>query len=50
MDFLQRRFPRLHYVRFKSEQERIELQLAIDAQLTRTEAGLRQARQELAHG
>jgi transketolase len=50
MDFLQRRFPRLHYVRFKSEQERIELQAAIDAQLTRTEAGLRQARQELAHG
>ncbi len=33
MDFLKRRFPRLHYVRFKSEAEKRELEQAIRTQL-----------------
>lgn len=33
MDFLMRRFPRLHYVRFKSEEERREMNIAIAAEL-----------------
>ncbi len=33
MSFLQRRFPRLHYVRFKSEEERAEMNVAIAAEL-----------------
>jgi transketolase len=33
MEFLQRRFPRLHYVRFKSEQERDEMNHAIAKEL-----------------
>ena len=33
MSFLQRRFPRLHYVRFKSEEERAEMNAAIAAEL-----------------
>ncbi len=33
MDFLKRRFPRLHYVRFKSAAERQEMQTAIAAEL-----------------
>lgn len=33
MDFLQKRFPRLHYVRFKSAEERLEMQAALAAEL-----------------
>lgn len=33
MTFLQRRFPRLHYVRFKSEEERAEMNAAIAEEL-----------------
>ena len=33
MDYLQKRFPRLHYVRFKSAEEKAELQAAIAEQL-----------------
>jgi transketolase len=33
MSFLQRRFPRLHYVRFKSDDERAEMNAAIAAEL-----------------
>lgn len=33
MEFLMRRFPRLHYVRFKSEAERAEMNVAIAAEL-----------------
>jgi len=33
MSFLQKRFPRLHYVRFKSEDERAEMNLSIAAEL-----------------
>ena len=33
MRFLRRRFPRLHYVRFRSEQERAEMNAAIAAEL-----------------
>jgi transketolase len=33
MKFLERRFPRLHYVRFKSEEERTEMNAAISAEL-----------------
>lgn len=33
MSFLERRFPRLHYVRFKSESERAEMNRAIAAEL-----------------
>ena len=33
MEFLKRRFPRLHYVRFKSAEERLEMQAAIAAEL-----------------
>jgi transketolase len=33
MSFLQRRFPRLHYVRFKSEDERAEMNASIAAEL-----------------
>ncbi len=33
MEFLKRRFPRLHYVRFKSAEERLEMQTAIAAEL-----------------
>jgi transketolase len=33
MEFLMKRFPRLHYVRFKSEQERAEMNQAISAEL-----------------
>ena len=33
MDFLMRRFPRLHYVRFKSDAERAEMNAAIAAEL-----------------
>lgn len=33
MAFLQRRFPRLHYVRFKSEEERAEMNTSIAAEL-----------------
>lgn len=33
MEFLMRRFPRLHYVRFKSEEERAEMNQAIAAEL-----------------
>lgn len=33
MDFLMRRFPRLHYVRFKSDEERAEMNAAIAAEL-----------------
>lgn len=33
MEFLRRRFPRLHYVRFKSEEERREMNEAIAAEL-----------------
>ena len=33
MEFLRRRFPRLHYVRFKSEEERAEMNVAIAAEL-----------------
>ncbi|WP_420963604.1 transketolase [Brucella sp. IR073] len=38
MPFLQRRFPRLHYVRFKTRQERDEMQAAIAAELGLNEA------------
>ena len=33
MDFLKKRFPRLHYVRFKSAEERLEMQRALAAEL-----------------
>jgi transketolase len=33
MDFLKKRFPRLHYVRFKSAEERLEMQKALAAEL-----------------
>ena len=33
MDFLKKRFPRLHYVRFKSAEERLEMQAALAAEL-----------------
>ncbi|MDG3578176.1 1-deoxy-D-xylulose-5-phosphate synthase N-terminal domain-containing protein [Rhizobium sp. YJ-22] len=33
MDFLKKRFPRLHYVRFKSADERLEMQAALAAEL-----------------
>jgi transketolase len=33
MDFLKKRFPRLHYVRFKSEEERRDMNIAIAAEL-----------------
>lgn len=33
MSFLERRFPRLHYVRFKSEEERVEMNTAIAREL-----------------
>ncbi len=33
MDFLKKRFPRLHYVRFKSEDERRDMNVAIAAEL-----------------
>ena len=33
MDFLKKRFPRLHYVRFKSEAERVEMRDALAAEL-----------------
>lgn len=33
MDFLKKRFPRLHYVRFKSTEERLEMQAALAAEL-----------------
>ena len=33
MNFLQKRFPRLHYVRFKSQDEREEMKLALAAEL-----------------
>lgn len=33
MEFLMRRFPRLHYVRFKSDAERAEMNIAIAAEL-----------------
>ncbi|MCB5410351.1 transketolase [Pseudogemmobacter faecipullorum] len=33
MEFLMKRFPRLHYVRFKSEEERAEMNIAIAAEL-----------------
>lgn len=33
MNFLQKRFPRLHYVRFKSAEERLEMQAALAAEL-----------------
>jgi transketolase len=33
MDFLKKRFPRLHYVRFKSAEERHEMQVALAAAL-----------------
>ena len=33
MSFLERRFPRLHYVRFKSEEERAEMNVAIAEEL-----------------
>lgn len=33
MEYLMRRFPRLHYVRFKSEEERAEMNVAIAAEL-----------------
>jgi transketolase len=33
MAFLQKRFPRLHYVRFKTKAEREEMQTAIAAEL-----------------
>lgn len=33
MDFLKKRFPRLHYVRFKSADERLEMQTALAAEL-----------------
>jgi len=39
MAFLQKRFPRLHYVRFKSAQEREEMQAAIAAELGLAPAG-----------
>ncbi|GGB07039.1 transketolase [Brucella endophytica] len=38
MPFLKRRFPRLHYVRFKTRQERDEMQAAIAAELGLNEA------------
>jgi transketolase len=38
MEFLKRRFPRLHYVRFKSADERREMQTAIAAELGVDEA------------
>ena len=33
MNFLKKRFPRLHYVRFKSAEERLEMQAALAAEL-----------------
>lgn len=33
MEFLKKRFPRLHYVRFKSAEERLEMQTALSAEL-----------------
>ena len=33
MSFLKHRFPRLHYVRFKSEEERAEMNRAIAEEL-----------------
>jgi len=33
MSFLQKRFPRLHYVRFKSDEERAEMNFSIAAEL-----------------
>ena len=33
MEFLMKRFPRLHYVRFKSDEERAEMNIAIAAEL-----------------
>jgi transketolase len=33
MDFLKKRFPRLHYVRFKSAEERLEMQAALAVEL-----------------
>lgn len=33
MEFLKKRFPRLHYVRFKSAEERLEMQAALAVEL-----------------
>jgi transketolase len=33
MDFLKKRFPRLHYVRFKSAEERLEMRDALAVEL-----------------
>ncbi|KQY14054.1 transketolase [Rhizobium sp. Root482] len=43
MEFLKRRFPRLHYVRFKSAEERQEMQTAIAAELGVDEAEIARA-------
>ena len=43
MEFLKRRFPRLHYVRFKSADERREMQSAIAAELGVDEAEIARA-------
>jgi transketolase len=43
MPFLKRRFPRLHYVRFKSREERDEMQAAIAAELGLGEAEIARA-------
>ena len=43
MEFLKKRFPRLHYVRFKSADERREMQTAIAAELGVDEAEIARA-------
>ena len=43
MDFLKKRFPRLHYVRFKSAAEREEMQAALAAELGVDPAEIRRA-------
>jgi transketolase len=43
MDFLKKRFPRLHYVRFKSAEERLEMQEALAAELGIDPAELKRA-------
>jgi transketolase len=50
MDILKKRFPRLHYVRFKNEAERAELATSVAAQLQQTEQALQaSAATEAAH-
>ena len=51
MDILQKRFPRLHYVRFKNHAEQLELELSVAQQLIKTEQLLKpNTSTETSHG